>query len=69
MIRRYSREPKRQIWTEENKFSLWLRIEILACEARHIPLKDLVMCKNSFPRGFLAGTIQSAAYFGVISLG
>ena len=37
MIRRYSREAMRQIWTEENKFSIWLQIEILACEARRIP--------------------------------
>ena len=46
MIRRYSREPMRQIWTEENKFSLWLRIEILACEARRIPRKDLAIIKR-----------------------
>ncbi len=33
------------IWSEENKFRIWLRIEILACEAMHglgqIPKKDL----------------------------
>jgi adenylosuccinate lyase len=46
MIRRYSREPMRQIWTEENKFSIWLRIEILACEARRIPRKDLAIIKR-----------------------
>jgi adenylosuccinate lyase len=46
MIRRYSREAMREIWTEENKFSIWLRIEILACEARKIPAKDLATIRR-----------------------
>ena len=46
MIRRYSREVMRQIWAEENKFSIWLQIEILACEARKIPRKDLATIKR-----------------------
>ena len=46
MIRRYSREVMREIWTEENKFSIWLQIEILACEARKIPRKDLAAIKR-----------------------
>jgi adenylosuccinate lyase len=46
MIRRYSREVMRQIWAEENKFSIWLQIEILACEARRIPGKDLATIKR-----------------------
>jgi len=36
----------RQIWTEENKFSIWLQIEILACEARRIPAKDLATIRR-----------------------
>ncbi len=36
----------RQIWTEENKFRIWLQIEILACEARRIPRKDLAIIKR-----------------------
>ena len=36
----------RQIWTEENKFRIWLQIEILACEARRIPRKDLATIKR-----------------------
>lgn len=36
----------RQIWTEENKFRIWLEIEILACEARRIPAKDLTLIKR-----------------------
>lgn len=41
MIERYSRPEMAAIWTLENKFKLWLDIEILACEAwsklGHIP--------------------------------
>ncbi len=32
MINRYSRAPMRAIWTEDRKLSIWLEIEILACE-------------------------------------
>ena len=46
MIRRYSREQVRQIWTDENKFKIWLEIEILACEARKIPARDLATIKR-----------------------
>jgi len=34
MIRRYGREAMRNIWAEENKFSIWLQIEIRARCAR-----------------------------------
>ncbi len=33
MIPRYSRKEMASIWDEENKFSIWLKIEILAAEA------------------------------------
>lgn len=33
MIDRYSREEMRQIWTEENKFRAWLRVEVAVCDA------------------------------------
>ncbi len=36
----------RQIWTDENKFRIWLDIEILACEARKIPAKDLATIRQ-----------------------
>jgi len=36
----------RQIWTDENKFRIWLQIEVLACEARRIPRKDLATIKR-----------------------
>ena len=34
MIRRYTRPDMGAIWEEENKFRIWLEIEILACEAQ-----------------------------------
>lgn len=34
MIERYTRPEMGKIWTEENKYSIWLEIEILACEAQ-----------------------------------
>jgi adenylosuccinate lyase len=34
MIPRYSQEPIASIWKDETKFSIWLRIELLACEAQ-----------------------------------
>lgn len=33
MIERYSRPGMRAIWTEENKFNAYLKVEILSCEA------------------------------------
>ncbi|HMP75993.1 MAG TPA: adenylosuccinate lyase [Kiritimatiellia bacterium] len=45
MIPRYTRPEMSRIWTDENKFSIWLRVEVLACEALHqlgdIPAADL----------------------------
>ncbi len=45
MIPRYSRPEMSRIWTDENKFAIWLRVEVLACEALHklgdIPAADL----------------------------
>jgi adenylosuccinate lyase len=34
MIPRYSRKELSKIWSDENKFKIWLDIEILACEAQ-----------------------------------
>ena len=33
MILRYSREKLRNIWSDENKFETFLKVEILSCEA------------------------------------
>lgn len=45
MIPRYSRPEMSRIWTDENKFSIWLKVEVLACEALNrlglIPDADL----------------------------
>lgn len=51
MIQRYSRPEMTAIWTEQNKLTIWLRIEILACEARHkilheIPSNDLIAIRR-----------------------
>lgn len=34
MIPRYTRPEMGHIWSDENKFALWLQVEILACEAQ-----------------------------------
>ncbi len=45
MIPRYTRPELGAIWSDENRFRIWLRIEILACEAMHklgvVPAADL----------------------------
>ena len=45
MIERYTLPEMGKIWVDEFKYSTWLQIEILACEARanlgEIPLKDV----------------------------
>lgn len=50
MIPRYSRPEMSRIWTDENKFSIWLKVELLACEAQHrlgrIPAKDLAVIRQ-----------------------
>jgi len=33
MIERYSREEIRKIWSEKNKYQIWLNIEIAAAKA------------------------------------
>ena len=50
MIPRYSRKKLTEIWTQENKFHIWLQIELLICEALSIegkiPKKSLQNIKN-----------------------
>jgi adenylosuccinate lyase len=50
MITRYTLPEMGKIWEDEFKFSTWLKIEILACEARNemgeIPLDDLQQIKS-----------------------
>ncbi len=50
MIERYTREKMARIWTEENKLTKWLDIEIAICEAHAqlglIPTEDLEAIKT-----------------------
>jgi adenylosuccinate lyase len=50
MIERYTLPEMGKIWEDEFKFSTWLKIEILACEARaelgEIPKKDVAVIKE-----------------------
>ncbi len=50
MIDRYSRKEIADIWTLENKFRIWLDIEVAACEANArlglIPDKDLAVIRE-----------------------
>jgi adenylosuccinate lyase len=50
MIPRYTRPAMARIWTDDHKFSIWLRIEVLACEAMHrlgqVPAADLARIRK-----------------------
>lgn len=50
MIERYTRPEMGKIWEDEFKYSTWLKIEILACEARtefgEIPPEDVQIIKD-----------------------
>ncbi|MEO8209193.1 MAG: lyase family protein, partial [bacterium] len=50
MISRYSRKEMSSIWSDENKFRIWLEIEILATEAQSklgfVPVKSLQNIKK-----------------------
>jgi adenylosuccinate lyase len=50
MITRYSRKEISEIWEPKNKFTIWLRIEILICEALNkigkVPTKSLKIIKE-----------------------
>lgn len=54
MVERYGREIMRQVWTEENKFNAYLKVEILAAEAWRelgvVPAEDVekLWAKASF---------------------
>ena len=54
MIPRYTRPTMAAIWKDENKFRIWLDIELAACQAQHklgkIPAQDLkiILSKADF---------------------
>src|SRR6476646_4652549 len=49
MIQRYSRQPMREIWSEQRKLEIWLEVELLASEALCaqglVPEKDFAQMK------------------------
>ncbi|OGO18413.1 MAG: adenylosuccinate lyase [Chloroflexi bacterium RBG_16_48_7] len=51
MIERYSRPQMKKVWSEQNKFDLWLKVEIAACEAwaelGKIPKADITRIKKA----------------------
>ncbi len=51
MIERYTRPQMAKIWSEENKFRNWLKVEIAVCEAWAqegvIPTEDVAKIKNA----------------------
>ena len=51
MIERYSRPQMKKVWSEQNKFDLWLKVEIAACEAwaelGKIPKADIAKIKKA----------------------
>jgi len=51
MIERYSRPQMKKIWSEENKFDQWLKVEIAVCEAwaelSEIPRKDIAKIRKA----------------------
>jgi adenylosuccinate lyase len=51
MIERYSRPQMKKIWSEENKFDQWLKVEIAVCEAwaelGEIPQRDIVRIRKA----------------------
>jgi len=51
MIERYSRPQMKKIWSEENKFDQWLKVEIAVCEAwaelGEIPQEEIVKIRRA----------------------
>ena len=51
MIDRYSRPDMKRVWSEENKYDQWLRVELAVCEAWTeegvIPPEDMALLRNA----------------------
>jgi adenylosuccinate lyase len=51
MIERYSRLQMKKVWSQQNKFDQWLKVEIAVCEAwaelGEIPRKDVVKIRKA----------------------
>lgn len=72
MISRYTRPEMAAIWADENRFAIWLRIEVLACEQMQrlgeIPAADL-KCIRSRAKFDVAGidAIEARVHHDVIA--
>ena len=53
MIERYTLPEMKKIWSDEHRFEIWLKIELLALEAQQklglLPQEDLEKIKKVFP--------------------
>jgi adenylosuccinate lyase len=63
MIERYSRPQMKKIWSDENKFDQWLKVEIAVCEAwaelGEIPRKDIAkISKARYDLGRMADFLE-----------
>jgi len=63
MIERYSRPQMKKIWSEQNKFDQWLKVEIAVCEAwaelGEIPRKEIAKIrKASYNLNRIAGFLK-----------
>ena len=51
MIERYSLPEMKHIWSDENKYQLWLDVELAACEAWTtagvVPESDMVLLRDA----------------------
>ena len=63
MIPRYTRPEMGQLWSSEHRYGIWLRIELLACEAMvqlgEVPAADLETLRRAFD-GFAFGPAEVA---------
>ena len=51
MIDRYSRPAMKRVWSDDNKYEMWLQLELAVCEAWTeegvIPWQDMVLLRNA----------------------
>ena len=57
MIPRYSNEKISSIWSDKNRYEIWLKIEIAVCEKlyidKKIPKKDFLLIKHIYIKELL----------------
>ena len=51
MIERYSRPDMKRVWSDDNAYALWLRVEIAACQAwcdlGVVPPEDMALIRGA----------------------